>query len=120
MKFKSGADIPVGTIVYKKVYYDKYTHREVAAVLTCVVTKPGFCPSYNNGGKCRVREVKVLRAESIGGIQLTETQFYSLYDSSFKYKLGHRTRRNTFNTDIHEVCTDGIHVFLSKSLARKY
>lgn len=114
MKYKFGSTIPVGTLVYKKVCetVSPYNSR----VLTCIVTKPGFCPNKTDGGmkKCRVREVFV--AGVSGG---KETEFQSTYISSFHYKL-YQKKGTTFDTNKNNVCTDGIHVFLTKREAQNY
>lgn len=112
MKFKLGAEIPVGTIVYKMV---RESRRRGRRVLTCIVTRPGFCPLVKEGvGKCRVAEVLV-----IGCSNKKETVWESDYDPNFKYKL-YNKKGTKFNTDKYEVCTEGIHVFLSKRAAERY
>ena len=116
MKFKCGATIPVGTLVYKKVYEPSIYGRGQARVITCIVTKPGFCPNRKEGaGKSRVPEVLVI---SVTG-KTKATTFISGWDTDFEYKL-YEKRSTKFNKDKDQVCTDGIHVFLTKSAAQRY
>ena len=129
MKFKKNATIPVGTIVYKKV---AVVHRLTVdtVVLTCVVTKPGFCPGVDEDRKCRVAQVIPISAENIVWdsrrakrkyLPITDekTVFSSIHKPSFRYKL-YRKATTRLNTDKTKVCASGIHVFLTKRCARNY
>ena len=120
MKFKCGKDIPVGTLVYKKVYEpiynDGWVSKGVGRVITCVVTKPGFCPNIKeDAGKCRVGEVLVI---GVSG-KTSVTTFVSGWDTNFKYTL-YKKARTKLDTNKNTVCTEGIHVFLTKSAATRW
>ena len=62
--------------------------------------------------KCRVSEVKVVGGNGVGGT--------GPYFSTFTYGKGDKIVEANTNTDIREVCTKGIHVFLTEDEARNF
>lgn len=121
MKYKSGAVVPAGTTVYKKVYSSRQT-----IILTMIVTKPGICTNASNQ-QCRAPEVLVVDARDYHtGAQYTG-QTFSGYDSAFKYNLYKKakslklgTKIPLFDSDYTRTCTPGIHFFLTKARAKSY
>jgi Family of unknown function (DUF5758) len=122
-------EIPVGTVVYKKVLlgtaYKKctcshcttegveyFTALPVYGIATLEVTGAGFIPDYPANNKGRVREVKVLSIVSMDSNEEV-TVAYSIYKNDFKYEVGQIVVTDYF-------CTSGIHVFETLEEAEGY
>jgi hypothetical protein len=71
--------------------------------------------------KCRADKVLVLAAYGQNGAEITnEAVFYSNKDSNFTYRVGEIAEADQFNDDIREVCTYGLHFFLTRKEAEEY
>jgi len=102
-------------IAYKKVEDDdcnKY-------ILTLLVSKHSPRIGGLTERKCRVQRVKVLKAETLDGKTTSLTRFYSSHTRDFQYHVGQWVK-SSFNRDIREVCTSGIHCFITKQEAIDY
>jgi hypothetical protein len=84
------------------------------AVLKLLVT--GKRTSSLVGRKCRASEVCVFEAFSAPG----ETEFTSLYDPRFIYRVGETAREENYDDDIRVECTEGIHFFMTRKEAEEY
>ena len=67
------------------------------------------------GRKCRASKARVLEA-----LNTNETEFYSIHDPHFIYKVGETVEASDFNDDIREECKPGIHFFMTLEEAIKY
>ena len=72
------------------------------------------------GTKCRAKRVKVLEAFDRLGSSVQETEFRSLHDHAFVYRIGEVVEVLDFDDDILAVCTRGIHFFVEREEAEKY
>ena len=64
--------------------------------------------------KCRVSKAKVI-ALSNGN-----TESHDKYSGKLLYKLNKWVKPDSFNDDIREECTNGIHCFITKKEAEEY
>ena len=67
----------------------------------------------STGRKCRVSKAKVV-ALSKG------TEAYDKHTGKLLYKLGQWVKPDSFDSDIREECTNGIHCFITKGEAENY
>ena len=102
-------------IAYKKVE-DGDCNRYI---LTLLVSKHSPRIGGLTERKCRVQRVKVLKAETVDGKPTSLTRFYSSHTRDFQYHVGQWVK-SSFNRDIREVCTSGIHCFITKQEAIDY
>ena len=65
--------------------------------------------------KCRAEFVKVLDGEGLGGHSPTQTGYQKL-----TYNKGDIVTADTYNDDIREECTGGIHFFMTYEEAEAY
>ena len=72
------------------------------------------------GTKCRAKRAKVLEAFDLFGNPVQETEFESLYDHTFTYRLGEVGEFTDFDDDIRVECTQGIHFFSMRGEAERY
>ena len=72
------------------------------------------------GTKCRAKSAKVLEAFDVQGNPVQETEFLSLYDKDFVYRLGEVVEVEDFDDDIRVECTRGIHFFSTWEEAEEY
>lgn len=107
--------LPVGQFTaYKRVS---------GAILELLVSKKAqrvSAPS-NNERKYRVSKVLVKRALKEDGTEIRGlTKFHSLWEPSFTYEVGKWAEEPSFDPNPGEVCTRGIHIFLTFEEARDY
>ena len=72
------------------------------------------------GRKCRAKGAKVLEAFEISGDPTEETEFRSLRDRDFIYRVGQTVKVSDFDDDIRVECTQGIHFFETREEAWGY
>ena len=101
-----------GFIAWKKVRDDFVLKLEIPADSPRVST---FI-----GRKCRAKSAKVLEAFTISGKTAEETEFRSLHDYYFIYRVGETVEVPGFNDDIRFECTQGIHFFETRKEAEQY
>jgi hypothetical protein len=124
ISFFPPADIcpPKGSFLgYKKVKgYNG--HSRYLFILTLEI--PGDAKRMNCPGnrKCRASKAKVLSAEMIGIAEekFECKHFYSFHNINFTYKLGEVVEPDSFSSDMREVCSNGIHFFMTEQEAKDY
>jgi len=67
----------------------------------------------STGRKCRVEKAKVVALSS-------GTEAYDKHTGKLLYTVGKWVRPDSFNADIREECTNGIHCFITRGEAEKY
>ena len=72
------------------------------------------------GRKCRAKTAKVLEAFAASGESTEKTEFRSLYNQWFIYRVGETVEVLFFDNDIRVECTDGIHFFETREEAVEY
>ena len=72
------------------------------------------------GRKCRAKAAKVLEAFRFSGKPTEETEFQSLHDYYFIYRVGQTVEVSDFDDDIRVECTQGIHFFETREEAEQY
>ena len=72
------------------------------------------------GNKCRCSKAKVASATDLEGNSVEATEFQSLHDASFIYRLGETVEEPEYDGDIRVECTTGIHFFKTFEEARDY
>ena len=72
------------------------------------------------GTKCRAKRAKVLEAFDFSGNPAQETEFESLRDYTFVYRVGEVVEVRDFDDDIRVECTRGIHFFIEREEAQEY
>ena len=78
-------------------------------------------PYVENNRKCRVSQVKVLQAYSVNtGRVVKSTKFCSAWDCNFLYEVGQLSKEPEFDSSRTKICTQGIHVLLTKQEAMDY
>ena len=70
--------------------------------------------------KCRAKSAKVLEAFTVSRKAVVRTDFRSLRDSRFIYRVGETVEVSDFNDDIRVECTQGIHFFETRGEAEEY
>jgi hypothetical protein len=98
-------------ICYKKVTGN--------VVLTLLVPEYAARITPYSDRKSRVSHAIPLKAER-DGKTISETDFKSLHDSSFIYRIGELAECKNFNGDRTKVCTTGLHVYATKAEAREH
>jgi hypothetical protein len=73
----------------------------------------------STGRKCRAEFVKVLELTDLEG-KAVKGIFLDKHTGELEYKKGIIVRPDSFNDDIREECTNGIHFFLSRKEAIDY
>ena len=68
--------------------------------------------------KCRVSKAKVVKMYDPQGGNYTQP-IGGLHNPEFKYQVGKWITPDSFNEDIREVCTNGIHCFITEKEARE-
>jgi len=68
--------------------------------------------------KCRASKVKVLAIWDSNGKAIEECCGWNVSD--FVYKVGRIAKPNSYNDDIREDCTNGIHFFVTKEEAEDF
>lgn len=71
------------------------------------------------GDKCRVDKATVVAITKIADGTPGDNVF-SDYDDTFLYKIGQTVVPDSFDTDRWNECSNGIHLFLTKDLAKNY
>lgn len=101
---------PTGKIIgYKKIYRLDGTFTKSSI---CTLEIPAKAKRVGNfiSGKCRAEYAKVLKGSGFSG-----------HDNSFFYKQGKIVKpRKKFNNDPLDICTSGIHFFLTRKEAINY
>ena len=69
------------------------------------------------GSKCRAEFARVVRAF---GAPEGATEFVSLHDPKFAYRVGEAVRPDAYDDDIRVECARGIHFFLTRGEAESY
>jgi hypothetical protein len=74
------------------------------------------------GNKCRASEAKVIGWKKVGHrhYKTTPATFFSIWATSFYYRMGETAYPSGYDPDIRVECTSGIHFFLLQSEAKKY
>lgn len=107
-------------IAWKKVY-GKKTARYYVLKLLVLNTAKRVTPYVVDNRKCRVSAVRTLAAFSAEtGKTVKSTQFYSGYDGNFTYEIGKVSKEPKYDGSRTKICTQGIHVFLTKQEAMDY
>lgn len=70
--------------------------------------------------KSRVSHAIPIRAEQLDGTPISEGAFCSIHDADFTYEPGKEASVPNFNGSPFEVCTRGIHVYISRQEAREH
>lgn len=70
--------------------------------------------------KCRCDKAKVLEIASVLDSSKHYDTAYSIYDKSFKYKVGETVSVEDFDDNRYNECSTGIHFFMSKEDALDY
>lgn len=71
--------------------------------------------------KCRVSAARVVDGQDISGAVISETAILrSIFSDSFIYKVGDVVRVNDFDPDPTQVCSRGIHCFITREEAEDY
>jgi uncharacterized protein YjbI with pentapeptide repeats len=73
----------------------------------------------STGRKCRAEYVKVIAIYDAFGFSLGEPVF-SQRDMNTVYKAGCTVRPDSYNPDIRDECTNGIHFFITRKEAEEY
>jgi hypothetical protein len=101
---------------YKKVWNRDYTK---GVVIELRFPEGAKLVSTVLGRKCRASEATVVRC--LTPDFETETEFRSLHDEDFTYRVGETVKpSNPFDDSITEECTSGIHFFTTREEAEKY
>ena len=137
--------IPAGTTFYKKVRAHSESRRDVKAavlelrslkvgILPIMFTKGGTITNLNKDFKLRVPEALVKSVvvfldndSSVYNINyvdnvksIKDAIFTSFHDENFNYVVGKVVKSNWYDADPTEICTNGIHGFLSLNAAIGY
>ena len=74
------------------------------------------------GTKCRCDKAKVIKAYDFYGYSdlSYKDEFYSLFDRSFKYKVGEIVSVDNFDNNKDNECSFGIHFFMTEDDVLKY
>ena len=70
--------------------------------------------------KCRVSKAKVVSITSLDGKKKYKQNAYSMYASSFAYKLGSTVEVKNFDKNRWNECSSGIHCFMTRNEAVNY
>lgn len=70
--------------------------------------------------KCRASCAQVLDIYDLQGEHYSSAYSVNYISAGFIYKVGHTVYSDSFNDDPMEVCTHGIHFFLTEDEARRY
>jgi len=109
----SGAKYDSWQIVPENGEFIAYKKLQNNVIATLVV--PADAKRVNGtSNKCRVSEAFV--KELSGNNEVA----YGIHDKKFEYRVGTIVRPDSFNDDIREVCTNGIHCFLTRKEAEEY
>ena len=68
----------------------------------------------STGRKCRVEKAKVVELSD------NKTEAYDKHSGKLLYQLGKWVKPDSFNADIREECTNGIHCFITRKEAEDY
>jgi hypothetical protein len=72
------------------------------------------------GRKCRASKVIPLKAYDMEGNEVSETEFFSIYEKPFIYELGVEVEEPNYDSDIRVKCSSGIHFFMTMKEAIEY
>ena len=105
-------------IVFKKVrnFKDRYSR----SVLKLLIPAAAKRTASLAGNKCRAEFAMVLEAFDLNENPISDTDFRSMYDCNFLYKIGQEVRPDSFDDDIRYECKPGIHFFKTFAEARNY
>ena len=71
--------------------------------------------------KCRSSEAIVLAIyEKVCNEWVSADNGFSQYDNNFKYEVGETVKVDNFDEDRWNECSNGIHFFISREMAKKY
>ena len=70
--------------------------------------------------KCRCDKAEVLRIENLDGSISDLKEVSSAYNNDFVYRVGETVFADSFDENRWNECSNGIHFFISRELARKY
>lgn len=115
----AGKDVPVGTIMWKKVVDP---NGGPARIVKMVTLEPGIVPhgcAMPCGNKFRVPTVRVLSIRSLDDKKGFK-QGVSFHDPRFIYRVGAVLTVENFNNDKHHDCAAGIHGFATRNEAEQY
>lgn len=140
----TGDEIPVGTLVYKKVMVrDSPNGPREAAILTGVVTKPGIVTDHGAHGKNRVRGLlpvsitrqdwseavySTTKAEYVGAITRNYdtakstadgTGYNDQHPDGITYRVGEEVSVKKWDKSARQ-CSHGIHVYLTRQDAENH
>ena len=113
-------------IVYKKVEGFIYPEYSSGFYVLELELPKGAIVFSNQQRKCRTNTAKVLRVLTLQledvspSFKSKESRLNSLYDKSFTYELGKTYTIDNFDLRNYEVCSNGIHCFLSPNEAAEY
>lgn len=107
--------------VYKAAFYnDKHRDGIPCIVTLSIPANTRVRLSTNDSGKCRAERAKVLRIETLGGLEVVGVSAYSGHDTNFRYRVGRTVRPTRPFSTKDEECASGIHFFFTKALARAW
>jgi hypothetical protein len=113
--------LPVTSIVPESGPFEAYKKIKSESGADLIVTLYVPRSAQRAGGlterKCRVSKVKVKRIQTMDGADVTEG--FAKHDNT-KYTVGAWVRPDSFNPDVREVCTNGIHCFITRREAEEY
>lgn len=72
------------------------------------------------GRKCRCDKANVLEIQNIDGTKAATDVVHSMYDPSFKYRVGETVEVEDFCEDRFKECVAGIHFFVNRQEAVDY
>lgn len=72
------------------------------------------------GRKCRASKAKVVSITNLDGTPTDVKEVSSIYDRSFKYRVGETVEVDDFDTNRWNECSTGIHFFITREEAINY
>ncbi len=72
------------------------------------------------GRKCRVSAATPVAAFEKGGAPCDETEFFSDWSDSFRWKIGEVHKPDAFDPDPRVECSNGLHLFITRKEAANY
>ena len=70
--------------------------------------------------KCRCNKAIVLEMQNYNGESIDVKEAYSIFDKSFKYRIGETVEVSDFDEDRWNECSTGIHFFINRQEAIEY
>ena len=108
-------------IGYKKCVYDCTNYYDYENCIVKLLIPADAKRSSGFGRKCRCSKAKVLGIYDLDGGELKNIdEVFSLYYRTFTYKIGEWVYPDSFDEEVFNECSNGIHFFITFEEARKY